>query len=239
MKFKETGFRVLYRHFCFFESNQNTVDIMKDFPTYKDSNGFLGYCYYDRDAGLTLEILAFARMDKGEIRYAEGNQDVSAKLRIGAVEDLEFQVINDEDGKIIKTFSKKIESLKAYDVSKKIELTREISFLDACRDKSFIDDVRVNLIKTGLKTEECWVRINGVNKTEHFFKGILLNEPYQDFGWHEGDVIRFYVEKTKDNEANCFSIARSINVDKWSTTGGALKPVDLSKVEFVNGPSDQ
>ena len=26
------------------------------------------------------------------------------------------------------------------------------------------------------------------------------------------------------------------NKGKWATTGGAMKPVDLSKVEFVNKP---
>ena len=30
--------------------------------------------------------------------------------------------------------------------------------------------------------------------------------------------------------------AKSNNKGKWATTGGAMKPVDLSKIEFVNKP---
>ena len=35
--------------------------------------------------------------------------------------------------------------------------------------------------------------------------GKLLNEPYQDFGYHEGDTIAFFVQKTEDDKIVCIS----------------------------------
>lgn len=35
--------------------------------------------------------------------------------------------------------------------------------------------------------------------------GKLFNEPYQDFGYHEGDTIAFFVQKTEDDKIICIS----------------------------------
>lgn len=35
--------------------------------------------------------------------------------------------------------------------------------------------------------------------------GTLLNEPDQDFGYHEGEKIAFFVQKTEDDQIICFS----------------------------------
>ena len=104
---------------------------------------------------------------------------------------------------LAKKYSEIINKLHQYDVNKEIEITREMTFLDACRDKEYIDDVMVYFIKEGNKPEECWVRIVGLK--ENFLIGILLNEPYQEFGCHKRDKITFFVQETEDGKIICIS----------------------------------
>ena len=111
--------------------------------------------------------------------------------------------LDDEEVRLAKRYADKIEILHHYDANEDIEKTREMSFLDSCRHEFYIDDVRVFLVKEGLKPEGCWTRISGLG--DHFFKGILLNEPDQDFGYHEGEEITFFVRKTKDEKIVCIS----------------------------------
>ncbi len=78
-----------------------------------------------------------------------------------------------------------------------------MAFLDPCRHEWYIDDIMVRLMKDGLQTEGCWVRITGL--ADHYFVGTLLNEPNQNFGWHEGETVAFFVQKTDDDEIICYT----------------------------------
>ena len=205
MKYKEIGFRAVYHRFCCFALNDNIRKIIDPLPGADQANGVLVYGYYDREAGITLEILACAIIEGERFRYAPGNPEVSLKVRIEAVEDLEVIVASDDDGAMAEEFSGKLEMLEAYDVSEEIKKTREMTFLDQSRDEHFIDDVRVRLMKDGLQTEECWVRITGLDENDHFFMGTLLNEPYQDFGWHKDEMIAFFVQRGDDDIFFCFT----------------------------------
>ena len=204
MKYKETGFRAVYHNFCLVELNDNIKKIMTDLPGAEDANGVLTYGYYDREAGLTLELLAAAKINEKDFQYAAGNPEVTLKLRIEALGDTEFYVVSDEDGKMSEKFADKMEMLKGYDPENPdIEKTREMQFLDPFRNDVYIDDILVRLIKDGLKAEECWTRIIGLG--EHWFMGTLLNEPYQNFGWHEGEKIAFFVQKDDSDNLICFT----------------------------------
>ncbi len=198
MKYKEIGFRAVYHRFCCFALNDDIRKVIDPLPGADQANGILTYGYYDREAGITLEVLACAIIEDGRFRYAPGNPEVSLKVRIESAEELEVLVASDDDGAMAEEFSGKLEMLKAYDVSEEIERTREMTFLDQSRDEHFIDDVKVRLVKDDLQTEECWVRIIGLEEKDHFFMGTLLNEPYQDFGWHKGDEIAFFAHENED-----------------------------------------
>ncbi len=202
MKYKETGFRAIYHQFVIVELNDNIRKIYDQMPGAKEANGILGYGYYDREAGLTVEILAAVRINENSFQYAEGNSKVSLKIRIGAIEDTEFYIIPDEDGKIAKDFADKIKMLKVYNVDEEIEKTRMMQFLDPCRHEFYIDDILVYLEKEGLQTEGCWTRIIGLE--DNCLMGILLNEPDQNFGWHEGEKIAFFVHEDEE-KIFCFT----------------------------------
>ena len=203
MNFRETGFRAVYHNFCVVEATDRVREIMGDLPGANIANAVLAYGYYDRDAGLTLEVLAAAHVGDDGLKYAAGNDEVSLKLRIDAVEEARLGVCPDEDGKMAETFAEKLEILKTYDASEDIEETRKMDFLDSCRDPYFIDDVMVRLMKDDLQPEDCWVRITGLG--DHYFVGTLLNEPYQDYGRHEGETIAFCIHRTEEGEIFCYA----------------------------------
>ncbi len=230
MKYSEIGFRAVYHRFCTFELNDDLRGLIDPLPGADEANGVITYGYYDRDAGLTLEILACAIIDGESFRYANGNPEISLKARIGSVMDTEFLIADDEDGKMSAEFAGKLEMLKSYDVSEEIEKTREMTFLDACRHEHYIDDVRVRLMKDGLKTEECWVRIIGLNEEDHFFMGTLLNEPDQDFGWHSGEMIAFFVHKADDGSFFCFTdMNPSMKVTEEELADGSMLKEAVSR----------
>ena len=211
MKYSETGFRAVYHNFVAVTKNRNIEALMDSLPGGDLANGVLAYGYYDRDAGMTLEVMAAAYVTEDGFKVCPDIPDASLKIRIGAIEDTEFYIVNDEEGYFANKFADKLKILKGYDASEEIEQTRGMFFLDPCRDKEYIDDVLVRLMQDGLLTEGCWTRITGIG--EHWFMGTLLNEPVQDFGWHKGDEIAFFINQDED-ETYCYS---DMNPTKWVT----------------------
>ncbi len=203
MKYKDTGFRAFYRHFIAVPIKENLNVALKDFPGAEDANCILTYGYIDREAGLTLEILAAGKETKQCFSFAEGNDTVSSKIRIGNVADDEVAFFDDEDGSLAARYTGKLEMLHGYDAPEEVEKTRSMTFLDASRDANCIDDVLVYLMRDGLKPEGCWVRISGLG--DHWIMGTLLNEPDQNFGYHNGETIAFFVQETEDKKVICYS----------------------------------
>lgn len=231
MKFKDTGFRAVYHNFCVFELNDTIKKVIADLPGQEEANGVLTYGYYDREAGLTLEILAAAKFDDEHSQYASGNSDISLKLRIGSVEDIEFFVLTDDNGELTEAFADKLEMLETYDTSmdfigkrdtsEDILKTREMKFLDPFRHDYFIDDIQVDLMKDELQTERCWARIVGLG--DYWIMGRLLNEPYQNFGWHEGELISFFIEEDENGDLTCFTdMNPSKKVTREDLEGGLM-----------------
>lgn len=201
MTYREIGFRALYKQFSAFMITDKIEYNIKDFPGAKQANCILVYGYIDHGAGLTLGVLAAGTKEDKDFRFEKGCEEIRSFIRIGAVDDVEFYHLEDEDGCFQKQFADKLEMLKTYDTSEDIAKTREMYFLDTSRDSYFIDDVLVYLIKDGLDPEGCWVRINGFEN--QVFMGTLLNEPDQKFGCHAGDEILFSVHGTDGGKVTC------------------------------------
>lgn len=203
MKYSEEGFRAFYHSFVAVPVTKNTRNTLKDFPNEDISNYIVCYGYYDSQAGMTLEVLGGALIENGDVKYAYGNNEISSKIRIDLIEDEDCYYLPDKAGDLAEIHKEKLEMLKGYAVSEEVEKTRELAFLDDSRDKVYIDDVLVYLVRDGLKPEGCWTRITGTG--DHWFMGTLLNEPDQDFGWHEGESISFFVKETDDHKVICFT----------------------------------
>lgn len=203
MKYQETGFRAFYRNFIAVPLKENFRSALKDFPGAEDAEYILTYGYIDRQFGLTLEVLAAGNRTETGFDFADGNDSITFKIRIENVADDEVTLLTDEDGRLAEKYADKLEMLKGYDAPEEVEKTREMQFLDACRDANCADDVLVFLTKDGLNPEGCWTRITGLG--DHFIVGTLLNEPDQDFGYHAGETIAFFVTETEDKRIICYS----------------------------------
>ncbi len=203
MKYKDTGFRAFYHQFITVPLKDSFKTVLKDFPGAGEANCILTYGYIDHDAGLSLEILAAGIEDEKGVRFANGNDTISSKIRIGNVAEDEVGIIADEDGSLAERYADKLEMLQGYGVSEEVEETRRMKFLDASRDEYCIDDVLVYLVREGLNPEGCWVRIEGLG--DRFIIGKLLNEPDQNFGYHIGEKIAFFLQQTEDNKVICYS----------------------------------
>lgn len=203
MNYKNAGFRAFYHHFIAIPLKEMLKTSVKDFSGVDKANCILTYGYIDQQCGLTMEILAVGEESKNGFSFYDGNDTIRSFIRIGAVAEDEFSFFDDEDGTLAKKYTDKLEMLHHYDASEEVEKTREMSFLDGSRHEYFVDDVLVYLMKDGLKPEGCWTRITGLG--DHWIMGTLLNEPDQNFGYHEGETIAFFVQETDEKKVICYS----------------------------------
>jgi len=203
MNYQETGFRALYKNFAAFPLNDRFRKAMEGYPNVDDANCMLVYGYIDHEAGLTLEVLAAGIEREERFKFFDPSEDTRFFIRVGAVENEDFALFDDSDNSLSNRYSKKLEMLNTYDVDEEIEKTREMGFLDDCRHPHYPDDVQVYLMRDGLNPELCWSRIIGLG--EHWIMGVLLNEPNQNFDYHQGEKIAFFVEKTEDEKIICYS----------------------------------
>lgn len=203
MNYKNAGFRAFYHHFIAIPMKEMLKTSVKDFSGADKANCILTYGYIDQQCGLTMEILAVGEESKNGFRFYDGNDTIRSFIRIGAVVEDEFSFFDDEDGTLAKRYADKLEMLHHYDASEEVEKTREMCFLDGSRHENFVDDVLVYLMKDGLKPEGCWTRITGLG--DNWIMGTLLNEPDQNFGYHEGETIAFFVQETDEKKVICYS----------------------------------
>lgn len=198
IKYSDVGFRAFYHNFIAVPIKDSLKLVLQDFPGADKANYILTYGYIDHTAGLTLEVLAAAFKDAEGFSFEVGNTEISLKIRIGDVMDDECFYFDDEDKSLYKHYADKVDMLKSYGAGDEVEESRNMDFLDRSRSPEYPDDVLVYLLKDGNEPEGCWVRIEGL--AEHQIIGTLLNEPDQNFDYHEGEKITFYVHQTEDKE---------------------------------------
>lgn len=224
MKFKDTGFRALYRQFTAFPLNGESREDMADYPQIEGANCLLAYGFIDREAGLTLEVLAAGYEQENKYVFFDPPRETPCIIRAENVEDQEFTLINDRNNALRLRYAETLALLEEYAAGEEIEKTREMRFLDDSRHPFFPDDVQVYLMRDGLKPEPCWTRISGL--AENYIKGILLNEPEQDFGCHQGEEIAVNLDETEDRKVICYA---NMNPSKL------LKPEDLEDGSVLLG----
>lgn len=204
MKYSETGFRPLYHNFCIFPINKSVKAVAENFLGFKEADGVLTYGYCDREAGFTLEVLCCVkRVDDEQFAFANPSEDARGIIRIGAVADEEYVFIGYGDDPIKDNFERNIEMVSHYDADEDVETSRKFDFLDEFRHELYPDDVLVLTVKEGLNPEGCWARIVGLG--DKCIIGTLLNEPDQDFGYHEGDTIAFFLYEDNDGKKHLIS----------------------------------
>ena len=111
MKYKDTGFRAVYKQFCAFDLNNTFKDLMEDYPGINEANCILTYGYMDQEAGITLDCIAAGQQKGHSFRFADTKTDVQAIVRIGSVSEVEFSIIDDENGSLHERYHDKLDML--------------------------------------------------------------------------------------------------------------------------------
>ena len=201
MKYAD-GFRALYKqcNALMLKEEDQLLQTLEGFPKMPGANCLLVYGYIDHEQGLTFEVLAVGRKDEVEFTFGTGCSDTRVIIRASDLLEHDFYPV---DESVAEEHAAKIDMLKLYDVSSEIEATRFMEFLDDSREPGFVDDVLVYFIRDELDVEACWVRIEQM-RAPHLV-GTLLNEPYQDFGFHRNDLVTFSVRKMQDGKAVCIA----------------------------------
>lgn len=196
--YKKIGFRGVNKRFMLLPLDDREMrNVLGDYPRIEEADYYLGYGYIDHEAGVTIEVLALAKVGE-EVEIFDANPNhASTKIRIGELTDTPMIIVNDGDGRIRNEFAEILDIIdEGYTQNDMIEESREYDFLDEFRDERYIDDVRVILYKENLKPEEVWVRIEGTK--DHTIVGTLIVEPYQDYGVHKGDEVAFQMHQIED-----------------------------------------
>lgn len=224
MKFKDTGFRALYRQFTVFPLSEESKKDMAAYPQIEGANCLLTYGFIDREAGLTLEVLAAGYEQENKYVFFDPPRETPCIIRAENVEDQEFTLLNDRNKALRTRYAGMFGLLQEYEAGEEIEKTREMRFLDDSRHPCFPDDVQVYLMRSGLKPEPCWARISGM--AENYIRGILLNEPEQDFGCHQGEEIAVNLDEAEDKKVICYANINPVRL---------LKPEDLEDGSMLLG----
>ncbi|MBQ2657118.1 MAG: SseB family protein [Erysipelotrichaceae bacterium] len=203
MKYSEAGFRPFYHQYVLFPVTA-AGSAVSDYKHFNEADSIVTYGYIDHETGFRFEVLSTAsiRNDKFQI-FDDRPEEKRVFIKAEVINEVEGFAIKDRDGQYAA--NKELIDLitEGYEQNEEIMNSRMMSFLDESRDPFNIDDVQVQLHKEGNQIEVCWARIEGLE--EHVIIGKLLNEPYQDFGYHEGDTIAFFVQKTEDDKIVCIS----------------------------------
>ena len=204
MKYSDIGLRAIYRRFCAFEAAgfKAAVPDMK-LPGSDKADIILCYGYMDPEAGLSLEVLAAGVNRDGKVGFFEGPAEGHIRVPVSEVAEIQFHVLEDPHGRLIAKHAQCLEALDEFAPSEEIEKTRQMASLDGLRDPSFIDDIKVRLLREGLDPEICKVRITGTES--NFLTGTLLEEPQQDFGYHKGETIAFFEKHEENGTVECVS----------------------------------
>jgi hypothetical protein len=207
MKKGQVEFRDYYKHFIAVPMNEDLRVVIEDFPGADHADYMLTYGYIDHFEGLMLEVVASAFKNEDTFYFSDTNLDVGVKIPIKMVD--QSYSIDDADGRLYERYAEKLDPLKEeyyFDLEGKenilskedLEAMREMDIIDPFRSIENPDVVMVFLVKDGNSPEPCSVRM------ERFLDdniiGILLEEPEQDFGYHLGDKIAFFIQRIDDED---------------------------------------
>lgn len=188
-KIEEFSFRNLYHQYLLILADEVWLrTFAPEFQRIEGDNALLVYGYVDHHAGLTFEVLCYAkRHPDGRTELRPGNAKATSKIRYngvrGVLAPIDFDVTMTE-------FRDKINMVKeGYRTSDDVEIIRDYKKIDENRHPQFPDDVLAYLVIPNEKPEKIWVRTEKV--VDGQIVGMLLNQPYSDkCGLNRGGLVK-------------------------------------------------
>lgn len=226
---KISNFRQIYKKFIYIDCRE-LLDTMLPGEIEGNITGIFAYCYVDRTEGISFRPLLLAamredsiqvftfphqedtifvlRLRDGEVKMSEFHND-DKHMYLYAVDpskysfiDLDILNVNTDE---FSDFKEMIDS--NYDVDDMVEEFRvddKWTFLDKYRNFTYPDDVQALLFSEKNGIEQVWVRLTFATQNDEVF-GELLNEPYQDYGCHEGTLIELVETNAGDEKVLVFT----------------------------------
>ena len=206
MRIEDYSFRELNHKFVLIKDVADRFRLYNmEFQCLEGDNSLLTYGYIDHEAGLSFEILCFAKKDEnGSIQLRPGNEKVTFKIRydgmIGDIEIIPYDIR-------LAEFQSKIDMINdGYKESEELEMIRKHTPIDRDRDKQFPDDVCAVLIKSDMKPERIWVRTETI--VDGKIVGKLINQPFSDaFGLNVGDMVKLVSVPVKGGQITVIETA--------------------------------
>lgn len=203
MKVKDVTFRSLLARPILVRYDASRLFEGHDTLSWPDgADAILGYGYYDRQAGLNLDIMAPARFED-QMVYHDSAPLLTAKIRMmlrpGTYDDCEMAVLPDDAEKeVLELYGEQCVISDSYwtNDSQLVAMLR-LEEIDHLRHPQYALDVQVGLIIESEGIELVWVRLEGLSN-EGLLLGELLNTPCGKSDAVAGDIVVLGV--TKDSE---------------------------------------
>ena len=155
------------------------------------SDSAVGYIYIDHEAGISLKIEHLCRNQSSpgadESSVCLENL-VSLRFRYKTLKTLSLKLLSTEC--IQRLGLAPVPDWARYYDSPDLRIIRNFTWLDPFRAPGFFDDIMAILPGKDKDVPEIvWVRLFRYYPDTHRFHGILLNEPFRDYGIHRNDTI--------------------------------------------------
>ena len=160
-----------------------------EIPSTADSA--VGYIYIDHEAGISLKIEYLCRN-----LVSLGNEEslipleklISLRFRYNTLKTVSLKLLSIESIQRLG-LAPAPDWVRHYD-SPDLRIIREFTWLDPFRAPGFFDDVMAILPGQDKDVPEIvWVRLFRYFPDTNQFHGILLTEPFRDYGIHRNDII--------------------------------------------------
>lgn len=155
-----------------------------------DADRCIGFFYVDHEEGITFRIHSLCRTGAGkppEIVVDFENHGEGLILHsdeVGA-----YTLLSNDEANRLSLLEE--QRWRIYYEPEPLQAVRKRTDLDRFRAPGYFDDVSVILYSKDREIipEGVWVRLEGRSNDGASFRGTLLNEPYSDFGVHEGETL--------------------------------------------------
>ena len=172
---------------------------------YQDADRCIGIFYVDHEEGVTFRIHHLCRVEAGRLPEITTSFENHGEGFILHSDDMgAYTLLSDGDASDLALLEE--QRWRIYYEPEQIQEVRRRTDLDRFRAQGYFDDVSVVLLSESgeIVPEGVWVRLEKQSDDGAILRGILLNEPYSDFGVHEGDMITV---RLVDDEEGRFLVA--------------------------------
>jgi hypothetical protein len=154
------------------------------------ANRCIGFFYVDHEEGITFRIHTLCRLEPGRSPEIIANfEDHGEGLILSSDEVGAYTLLSNDEANRLALLEE--QRWRIYYEPESLRTIRNRTDLDRFRAPGYFDDVSVILLSKDHEAipEGVWVRLEEQSADGASFRGTLLNEPYADFGVHEGEIL--------------------------------------------------